>query len=96
MRLLRSEISGSYFHLLFSDRWSIKIEDENNSLKTKVKKFDHIRLIHTTIGAHERVLIRKGVQSIRGQASEAPLYFHSHQLTVFFTLIQSNSVVLII
>ena len=50
---------------IFSDHRSLKIENENNSMKTLTQKFDHTSLIYGTIGTQKRVLVRQGIQAIR-------------------------------
>ena len=44
---------------IFSDHRSLKIEKENNSMKTKMQKFDHRTLIYEIIGTEEQVLVRQ-------------------------------------
>ena len=45
---------------IFSDHRSLKLENENNSMKTKMQKFDHVSLIYGTTGTQEQVLVRQG------------------------------------
>ena len=45
---------------IFSDRWSLKIENKNNSMKIYMQKFDHRSLIYGIVGTEERVLVRQG------------------------------------
>ena len=40
----------------FSDRRSLKLENENNRMKTYMQQFDHRSLIYGTIGTPKRVL----------------------------------------
>ena len=63
-----------------SDHPSLKIENENNSTKTSMQKFDHRRLIYWTIGTQERVLVRQGIQAIRVRAIEVVLYDEHHMI----------------
>ena len=46
-----------YSFSVFSDVRSLKIENENNRMKTLMQKFDHGSLIYETIGTQERVLV---------------------------------------
>ena len=60
-----------YFHF----RRSLKIENEHNSMKTCMQKFDQKSFIHGTIGTQERVLVRQGKRAIRFRAIDILLYF---------------------
>ena len=48
------------------------MENENNSIKTQMQKFDHISLIYGIKGI--RVLVRQGEQVIKVRAIEVLLY----------------------
>ena len=49
----------------FSGQRPLKIENENNSMKTKMQQFDHRNLIYGTIWIQEQVLVWQGKQAIR-------------------------------
>ena len=44
---------------IFSDRRSLKKENENNSMEILMQKFDHKRLIYGTIGTKKQVLVSR-------------------------------------
>ena len=46
MGLLQSEFSCYFSFSIFNDHRSLKIEYENNRMKTKIQKFDHKSLIY--------------------------------------------------
>ena len=49
---------------IFIDQRSLKIGNENNSIKNQ-KSFGHRSLLYGTIGTQERVLVRQGKRVIR-------------------------------
>ena len=59
---------------IFSDQRSLKIENENNSMKIQMEKFDRTGLIYVIIGTRGRVLVRQGKQAMRVRANEVLLY----------------------
>ena len=62
---------------IFNDCQLLKIENENNSMKTQMQKFDNRSLIYGTIGTYKQVLIRQGKQDIMVQAAEVPLNYET-------------------
>ena len=57
---------------IFSDYHSLKIENENKSMKTQMQQFDHRSLIYGTIGTQERALSGR----INMPTGFKPLKFH--------------------
>ena len=45
---------------IFSDHQLLKIENENNSMKTQMQTFDDRSLIYEIKGTQEQVLVRQG------------------------------------
>ena len=58
-----SDCCGKKFCAIFSDRRSLKIENEKDSMIT-LQKFDHRSHIYGIIGTLEGVLVRQGKQAI--------------------------------
>ena len=75
MRFLGPEFFVLLFSFsIFNDRRSLKQENENNGMKTRMHKFDHGSLIYGTVGVQERVLVRLDKRAIRVRAIEVLLY----------------------
>ena len=82
MGLLRSVFVLLLSFSIFSDRRSLKIENENNSMKTKKRTFDHRSLIYGIIGTQERVLNRQGKRAINARAIKVLRYLFYFHLIV--------------
>ena len=58
---------------IFSDRWSLKTENENNGMKPYKQQFDHRSLMYGIIGTQEQDLVKQGIRAIMVRAIEVLL-----------------------